>query len=224
MKVIVFGATGMIGQGVLRECLLDDAVESVLVVGRTALGREHPKLREILHRDFTDFTAIADELTGYDACFFCLGVSSVGMNEADYRRVTYDITLAAARTLAERNPDLTFIYVSGEGTDSSERGRTMWARVKGATENALIALPFHAYAFRPGYIQPRHGITSKTRLYRVAYAVGGWLFPVLKKLFPGAITTTDQLGRAMIGVALTGAPERVLNSRAINALYPAPRQ
>jgi uncharacterized protein YbjT (DUF2867 family) len=219
VKVIVFGATGMVGQGVLRECLLDPDVTSVLVIGRTATGQEHPKLREIVHRDLLDLSAIEGDLSGWDACFFCLGVSSVRMSETDYRRITYDLTMSVARTLAAHNPDMTFVYVSGQGTDSTERGRSMWARVKGETENALIALPFQAYAFRPGYIQPMHGVTSKTRWYAVAYRlIGTPLYPVLRRLFPGSATTTEQVGRAMLAVARRGAPKRVLETRDINAL------
>jgi uncharacterized protein YbjT (DUF2867 family) len=217
MKVVIFGATGMVGQGVLRECLLDPDVARVLAVGRTATGQEHPKLRDVVHQDLFDLSPIADELTEVDACFFCLGVSSVGMSAPDYRRITYDITLAAARLLAERNPEMTFIYVSGTGTDSSERGRTMWARVKGETENAVLALPFHGYAMRPGYLQPRHGARSKTRSYAIFYALATPFYPVLKALFPRSVLTTEQLGRAMLAVARQGAPQRVLESRDIVA-------
>ena len=216
MKVIVFGATGMIGQGVLRECLLDRDVDAVLAVGRSATGQQHPKLREIVHRDLLDLAPVADELAGYDACFFCLGVSSAGMSEADYRRVTYDLTLSAAQLLAARNPDMTFIYVSGMGTDS--KGRAMWARVKGETEDALLALPLRAYMMRPGFIQPMHGIRSRTRLYALLYVVAAPLFPILRRLFPNAVTTTGRVGRAMIELARSGAPERVLESRDINAV------
>jgi uncharacterized protein YbjT (DUF2867 family) len=219
MKVILFGATGMVGQGVLRECLLNSGVESVLAIVRNPTGQRHPKLQELLHENFFDFSDIAPRLSGYDACFFCLGVSSAGMSEADYQRVTYDITLAAAKTLVERNPAMTFIYVSGAGTDGTGHGRTMWARVKGRTENALLELPFRgAYMFRPAVIQPRHGITSKTRSYRVLYAVFGPLFPVLRALFPRYVTTTEEVGHAMLEVAKHGAPERVLESRDIIAL------
>ncbi|MFE2044696.1 epimerase [Streptomyces sp. NPDC059477] len=224
MKAIVFGATGMVGQGVLRECLRDDTVSEVLVIGRTATGVEHPKLREVVHRDLQELMARpgADvrlsgvDLSGYDACFFCLGVSSMGMTEEAYRRITYDLTLTTARTLAAANPDLTFVYVSGQGTDSTERGRTMWARVKGRTENGLLALPLRTYLFRPGYIQPLHGITSRTRVYRVLYALTSPLHPLLRRLAPHQLTTTEQLGRAMIEVTRHGAPEPVLHNRDIN--------
>ncbi len=214
MKVILFGGTGMVGKGVLRECLLDPEVESVLVIGRRATGVRHDRLREIVHKDFADFSAIEGELSGYDACFFCLGVSSAGLSEQEYSRVTYDVTMAVARTLVKHNPGMTFLYVSGAGTDSTERGRMMWARVKGKTENTLLAMPFKAaYMVRPGYIQPLHGITSSTRLTRVLYAVMGPLYPLWKKLFPKYVTTTEQLGLAMIHVAKHGAPKRILENQ-----------
>jgi len=219
MKVILFGATGMVGQGVLRECLLDGEVESVLAIVRSRTGRRHDRLLELVHENFFDFSALGSRLSGYDACFFCLGVSSAGMREADYQRVTYDITLAAAKTLVERNPAMTFIYVSGAGTDGTGRGRTMWARVKGRTENALFELPFKgAYMFRPAFIQPRDGITSKTRSYRLLYALFGPLIPVLRMLFPKYVTTTDEVGRAMLEVAKHGAPKPVLENQDIIAL------
>ncbi|MEV0596006.1 NAD(P)H-binding protein [Nonomuraea cavernae] len=216
MKVIIFGATGMVGQGVLRECLADDRVEVVLTVGRAPTGQAHPKLREITHADLLDLGPIEGDLAGHDACFFCLGVSSTGMSERDYRRITYDFTLAAGTTLARLSPGSTFVYVSGAGTDA--RGRTMWARVKGATENALLALPLEAYMFRPGYIQPLHGITSRTRWYRLAYVVTVPFYPVLRRLLPSAVTTTEQIGKAMITVAERGAPKRILGPADINAL------
>ena len=219
MKAILFGATGMVGQGVLQECLRSPEVESILSIGRRATGRAHPKLREIAHRDFADFSAIEGELSGYDACFFCLGVSSIGMKEAEYRRVTYDYALSAAHTLARHNPNMTFIYVSGAGTDGSGRGATMWARVKGQTENAIFELPFKAaYAFRPAYIQPLNGIVARTAWLRVLYAVVSPLYPVWKALFPKYVTTTAQVGRAMIHAAREGAPKRVLENWDINAL------
>ncbi|MER6512257.1 NAD(P)H-binding protein [Nonomuraea sp. NPDC001636] len=216
MRVIIFGATGMVGRGVLRECLLDERVTAVLTVGRSPTGTVHPKLRELVHADLSDLSAVEGELSGYDACFFCLGVSAAGMSEQAYRRVTYDYTLAAGTTLARLSPSSTFVYVSGAGTD--EHGRAMWARVKGATENALLALPFHAYVFRPGYIQPMHGVTSRTRWYRLAYVVAGPLYPLLRRLFPASVTTTERIGQAMITVAERGAPERILGPAAINAL------
>lgn len=216
MKVIVFGATGMIGQGVLRECLLDERVTEVVTIGRTATGRRHPKLREVVHADLYDLGPIAADLDGTGACLFCLGISSAGQTEEQYRRVTFDLTMAAARPLAAAEPASTFIYVSGVGTDSTEQGRTMWARVKGATENALFALPFHGYAFRPGYIHPMHGVTSRTRLYRMLYAVAKPLYPVLKRLWPNQVTTSEALGRAMLNVAANGWPSRVLEPGDIN--------
>jgi uncharacterized protein YbjT (DUF2867 family) len=218
MNVVLFGATGMIGQGVLRECLLDPGVDRVLAVGRTPPPAGHPKLRALVHRDLLDYSTIADDLTGFDACFFCLGVSSAGMTEPDYRRVSYDIPLAAAEVLARRNPGMTFIFLSGAGADSTGRGRLMWARVKGQAENALLALPFRAaYVFRPAFVQPLHGIQSRTPLYRALYAVGAPLYPVWKRLLPRYVTTTEQMGRAMIAVARRGAPRRVLENADINA-------
>jgi uncharacterized protein YbjT (DUF2867 family) len=213
MKAILFGATGMIGQGVLRECLADPEVESVVAVGRRETGPRHEKLREIVHRDFFDFSSIEGELSGFDACFFCLGVSSAGMSEAEYRRVTYDVTMAAARVLAKSNPGMTFLYISGAGTDSTERGRTMWARVKGATENAVLRLPFKAaYMIRPAYIQPLDGIVSRTKWTRALYAVMGPLYPLWRTLFPKYVTTTRELARVMIHVAKHGAFKPILES------------
>jgi uncharacterized protein YbjT (DUF2867 family) len=217
MNAILFGASGMVGQGVLRELLLDAGVEKVLSIGRSATGKSDPKLTEIVHADIADLSALRGRLAGYDACFFCLGVSSVGMNETDYRRVTYDFAVGAARTLAELNPRMTFVFISGAGTNS--KSATMWARVKAETENALLALPFKAaYIFRPGFIQPLHGIESKTALYRIPYKILGPLNPVLRKLFPGIATSTEILGRAMIKAVRDGAPKHVLESRDINAL------
>jgi len=224
MRVLIFGATGMVGQGVLRECLLDRDVERVLAVGRARTGQEHEKLRELVHADLFDLSTIEGELAGHDACFFCLGVSSAGMSEKDYARVTFDLTRAVASVLSRLNPRMTFVYVSGMGTDSSERGRTMWARVKGRTENALLALPFKAsYMFRPAFIQPMHGIVSHTRLYRVLYSVAGPLYPMWRALFPAWVSTTEKVGRAMIEVARQGSPKRVLENADINALAGGPR-
>ena len=219
MNVILFGATGMVGQGVLRECLLDADVESVLSIGRSATGEQNPKLHELLRSDLFDYSAIENQLTGFDACFFCLGVSSAGMAEDKYRRVTYDLTLAAGRCLARLNPNMTFIYVSGMGTDSSGRSSTMWARVKGETENALLQLPFKAACmFRPGAIVPQHGIKSKTAVYQVFYTLTGPVLPVLQRWFPKYVTTTDQLGSAMLKVAKSGWPKPVLENADINAI------
>ena len=219
MKVILFGATGMIGQGVLRECLLDPDVTTVLSVARRTTGKTDPKLSEIVHDDFSDFSSLANELTGYDACFFCLGVSSAGMSEAEYTRVTYDVAVAAAKTLVERNPGLTFVFVSGTGTDSTERGSIMWARVKGKAENAILAMPFKAsFAMRPAAIQPMHGETSRATITRVGYATLGWLFPIIKAAFPKLVTTTERLGRAMLVLAKHGSSKRVLESVDIDEL------
>jgi uncharacterized protein YbjT (DUF2867 family) len=223
MNVILFGATGMVGQGVLRECLLDPEVESVLAIGRSAIEQQHEKLHEIVLKTLTDLSSVENRLSGYDACFFCLGVSSAGMSEDDYRRVTYDLSLSVAATLARLNPAMTFIYVSGAGTDSSEHGRMMWARIKGKTENALLAMPFKAaYMFRPGYIQPMHGVRTKTKWYGTAYAIMAPLYPLLRRLFPRYVTTTEHLGRAMISVAKTSATKRVLESNDINAISAKP--
>jgi uncharacterized protein YbjT (DUF2867 family) len=209
----------MVGQGVLRECLLDPNVETVLSIGRSPTGQQHPKLREIVHKDIADLAPIEDQLSGCDACFFCLGVSSVGLSEAVYRPLTYDLTLKVANTLVKLNPSMTFVYVSGMGTDSTESGRTMWARVKGQTENALLRLPFKAaYMFRPGFIQPLHGIKSRTALYRIPYVILGPFIPLLRKLFPKYVTTTEVLGRAMIKAGREGAPKKVLESQDINSL------
>ena len=219
MNVILFGASGMVGQGVLRECLVDPDVEKVLSIGRSPTGKHNVKLQEIVRKDIADLSAIEDQLRGYDACFFCLGVSSVGKTEAAYRPITYDLTLRTAHTLLDLNAGMTFIYVSGAGTDSTESGRIMWARVKGQTENALLRLPFKAaYMFRPGFIQPLHGIQSKTALYRIPYLLLGPLIPLLMKLSPNYVTTTEVLGRAMIKAARQGATRRVLESQDINAL------
>jgi len=209
----------MVGQGVLRECLLAEDVTSVLTLGRKATGQQHAKLQEIIPKDLGDLSAIADKLSGYDACFFCLGVSVAGMTEEAYRRVTYDLTISVAETLVKLNPEMTFIYVSGTGTDSTEQGRMMWARVKGATENALMRMPFKAaYMFRPGYIQPLHGIRTKTKWYAAFYAVMAPLFPVWKLLFPKYVTTTECVGRAMLNVTRHGAAKQILENPDINGL------
>jgi len=202
MKVIIFGATGMVGQGALRECLLAPDVEQVLAVIRKPTGVRHPKLREIKLADFADLTPIEDELKGYDACFYCLGVSSAGMTEEAYTKISYDYPIAAARTLAKINPDLTFVYVSGAGTKANSRA--MWARVKARTESAVIESFPNGYAFRPGFIQPTYGATSGTRLYRYMYALTAPLLPLLERVAPKYITSSDRLGRAMLRAARTG--------------------
>jgi uncharacterized protein YbjT (DUF2867 family) len=219
MKVMLFGASGMVGQGVLRECLLDDRVEKVLAVGRSASGCTDVKFAEIVLADLSRIGDLGSALEGYDACFDSLGASAAGMSEADYTRQTYELTLTIARALVTHNPGMTFIYVSGAGTDASERGRVMWARVKGRTENALLALPFKAaYMFRPAVIQPLHGVRSKTAFYRAFYAVLGPLMPLLQRAWPRYVTTTEQVGRAMLRVAREGAPKGVLETSDINAL------
>jgi uncharacterized protein YbjT (DUF2867 family) len=218
MDVLIFGATGMVGQGVLRECLLDPTVQAVQAIGRARTGVQHPKLRDVVHPDLFHYQPIEASLTGFDACFFCLGVTSSGKAEAEYDRVTYGITLAAGETLCRLNPRMTFIYVSGAGTDSSERGRIMWARVKGKTENALLQLPFAAaYMFRPGIIEPLDGIKSKTNVYQIFYTLGKPLLPVIRLIFPNQIVTTRQIGRAMLNVARNGWPKRVMEIKDIRA-------
>jgi uncharacterized protein YbjT (DUF2867 family) len=219
MKVVIFGATGMVGQGVLRECLLDPDVETVLAIVRNSSLPQHGKLREIVNQDVADLSAIEDGLSGYDACFYCLGVSAVGMKEEAYRQLTYDLTVSVARTLAKLNRTMTFVYVSGAGTDSMERGRLMWARVKGRTENALLQMPFKVVClFRPAYIQPLHGIRTKTAWYGAVYALMKPLYPLLKTLLPNYVTTTECVGRAMLNVTKRGFPKPVLENRDINRM------
>jgi uncharacterized protein YbjT (DUF2867 family) len=218
MNVVIFGASGMVGQGVLLECLRDTGVERVLVIGRSTAGRQHAKLREVLAKDLFDVASYANELSGLDACFFCLGVSSAGMSEAGYRHLTYDLTVAIAQELAARNSALCFVYVSGAGTDSTERGRTMWARVKGATENALLRMPFRsAFMFRPGVIQPLDGIRSKTRAYQIVLVLAAPVLPLLRRAFPKSISTTREIGQAMLAVARNGWPRPLLQPKDIHA-------
>ncbi len=223
MKVILFGGTGMVGQGVMRECLLDRDVTHILSVVRAPSGQTHPKLRELVHKDFFDFTAIAADLSGYDACFYCLGATSIGKTEADYSRVTYGITVAAADVVAHASPRATFVFVSGANSDGTEKGPVMWARIKGKAENAVLALPVKAaYVFRPGLIQPMHGIKSKTPLYRIPYVLLAPLVPWLKRQFPKYVTTTETIGRAMLNVVRRGYPVRILETSDINAAAPEP--
>src|SRR5579871_6714804 len=209
----------MVGQGVLRECLLDPGVDSVLTIGRSVTGQQQAKLHEIVQTDLANLSTIEDRLSGYDACFFCLGVSAAGMTEEAYRRITYDLTIAVATTLARLNPAMTFVYVSGTGTDSTEHGRMMWARVKGKTENDLLRMPFKAaYMFRPGYIQPLHGIKTKTKWYAAFYALMAPLYPMWKRLLPKYVTTTECIGRAMLKVASQGYSKPVLENPDINSI------
>ncbi|HEX4221389.1 MAG TPA: epimerase [Pseudonocardiaceae bacterium] len=216
MKAVIFGATGMVGQGVLRECLRDERIDEVVAVGRTAVRGDHPKLRDVVadlwHLDPAEFTDA-------DACLFCLGVSSAGMSEQDYRRITHDLTMAVAEVFPAGT---TFCYVSGAGTDSSERGRIRWARIKGRTENALLAKPFPAYMFRPGIVQPMHGVVSKTPLYRTVYRFTGPLLSGLRRLFPRLVTSSEDLGRAMVRVAIDGWPQHILETRDINEAAAGP--
>ena len=219
MKVILFGASGMLGQGVLREALRADDVSQVLVVGRTALQQDDPKLRQLVRADLFDYSGLEADLSGYDACLFCLGVSASEIDEAGYVRINHDLPLAAAKVLSRLNPQMVFVYVSGAGTDSSEQGRVMWARVKGRTENALQRLPFRGvYLLRPAAIQPMHGEQSKTRSYRLFYRWLGWTLPLLRTLFPHLVLTTEQIGRAMLATVRRGAPRPVLEVRDIAEL------
>ncbi len=219
MRVVLFGATGMIGSGVLLECLTDQQIESVVSIVRRATGVTHPKLRELIHEDFLDLVPICADLADADACFYCLGISSAGVKEADYRRVTYDFTMAAAKELLAESPRSTFCFVSGAGTDGSGAGRVMWARVKGQTERALLAMPFKAaFMFRPGYIQPLKGVRSKTALYQMIYTVVGPLYPILQRVVPRQVTTTVDLAHAMIEVARAGDSRHVLETPDINRL------
>jgi uncharacterized protein YbjT (DUF2867 family) len=219
VKVLLFGASGMVGQGVLRECLRDPAVTQVIAAGRTPLGKSDPKLSDLIVKDFFDYSTLESQLRGFDACFFCLGVSSVGMSEADYKRVSYDLPLAAATVLARLNPQMTFTFVTGRGCDSTERGPIMWARVKGAAENALLKLPFKAaFMFRPGIIQPLHGVRSKTPLYNAAYVVLAPVLGLWRVLSPDGLTTSERVGKAMLAVARHGAPSPWIEMADINRL------
>lgn len=217
MKVLIFGASGMVGRGVLLECLRDPGVKLVATLGRTATGLHDPKLQEIIHRDLLQYAGMEEILTGLDACFFCLGIASSGMKEADYERITYGYTIAAAELLARLNPGMTFIFISGSGTDSTGKGRIMWARVKGRTENALLKLPLKAYMFRPGFIEPMDGIQSKTPMYRRFYSILGPLFPLLRRALPNHVLSTRQIGRAMLNIARRGYLSHILEARDIRA-------
>jgi uncharacterized protein YbjT (DUF2867 family) len=219
IKVLLFGASGMVGTAVLRECLADPQVVRVVSVGRTASALHSPKLAQIVHADLANYDSIESSLRDIDACFFCLGVSAANLSERDYSRVTYDYTLAAANALVRLNSRMVFVYVSGAGTDSSESGRLMWARVKGRTENALLAVPFAAaYMLRPGIIQPLHGIKSKTRSYRIFYSLSALLLPALRAVFPNHVLSTTQIGAAMLNLAKHGYAKSILETRDIRAV------
>ena len=219
MKAIITGATGMVGKGVLLECLDHEKVEQVLVIGRNPVGIQHPKLKELIHKDFSDFVSVKDQLKGYDACFYCMGVSSVGMSEADYNRVTYEFALALANVLVTINPEMTFNYVSGEGTDATEKGRSMWARVKGRTENDIIKAGFRqTFMFRPGAIIPLRGIKSRTKAYQFMYDYFMWLVKLIKTISPNSVVTTTQVGLAMINSVLKGYPVNILRPKDIITL------
>lgn len=219
MKVVIFGATGMIGQSVLRECLQDPKILEVLTIGRKPTGVANPKLREIQHPDMSDLSALEPELAPFDACFYCLGATSAGLNEQQYTRVTYDLAMACATALLNRNPNMVFIFVSGTGADSTEKGPVMWARIKGKTENAILALPFKdAYVFRPAAIQPMHGVVSSTASYRILYTLTKPILPLLRRLFPNQIVTSEKLAKAMVHAARHEAPKKILESADVNKM------
>jgi uncharacterized protein YbjT (DUF2867 family) len=215
IRVIITGASGMVGEGVLHECLLSPDVEKVLVVGRRPCGTQHPKLIEIIHKDFFDLSPIESQLAGYNACFFCLGVSSVGMKKPDYEKMTYDLTMNFARTVRKENPDMSFCYISGAGTDSSEKGKVHWARVKGKTENDLQTLGFRqTFLFRPGILKPTTGLKNTLGFYKWA----GWLIPIIQLFSPNSVTSLAQLGKAMIGAVTNGYDKKVIEVSDIRSL------
>lgn len=215
IKVIITGATGMVGEGVLHECLNHPGVSEVLIVNRRPFHLTHPKLKEIIHPNFYDLSEIEGQLTGYDACFFCLGVSSVGMKEEEYTRISYDLTIHFAEALVKQNKDMIFTYVSGSGTDSSEKGRTMWARVKGRTENKLLSMPFKAaYMFRPGYIHPTPGLKNVHKYYNLL----GWIYKIVKPIAPSSVNSNVEVGQAMINSVLFGDEKKILNPKEIYSL------
>jgi uncharacterized protein YbjT (DUF2867 family) len=214
LKTIITGATGMVGEGVLFECLSHPDVEEVLVINRKPGGVSHPKLREIIHANFFDLTPIETQLTGYNACFFCLGVSSVGMTKEDYKHITYDLTLNVANVLAKLNPEMTFCYLTGAGTDSSEQGRLAWARVKGATENALMRVFKKSCMFRPAFMRATRGQKNLKRSYKLL----AWIYPIGRALYPAGFCTLQEVGRAMINAASKGYPKQILEVKDIVAL------
>lgn len=214
-KVIITGATGMVGEGVMHECLLDPEIDEVLLINRRPSGFSHPKLKEVLHQNFLDFSGIQVYFRHYNACFFCLGVSSVGMSKADYEKQTYDLTMHVAKTMATQNPDMTFCYVSGAGTDSSEAGRSHWARIKGKTENDLLKLPFkQAFMFRPAYMRSTPGLKNTKKGYKIVE----FLEPVLKLIAPKYVSSLREVGQAMIKAMKKGYPKQILEVSDINAL------
>jgi nucleoside-diphosphate-sugar epimerase len=214
INAIITGATGMVGEGVLLECLDHPDVEKVLVINRKPGGIAHPKLQEIIHADFFDLAPIEAQLTGYNACFFCLGISSVGISKEEYNRITYDLTLNVGRVLAQLNPEMTFCYVTGVGTDSSEQGNSAWARVKGATENALMQLFEHAYMFRPGFMKAVPGQKNIKSYYKLIF----WLYPIGRALFPSGFCTLQEVGQAMIKAAGKGYSKKILEVKDIVVL------
>jgi hypothetical protein len=215
IKAIVTGASGMVGEGVMMECLSNPDVEEVLVIGRRPCGTVHPKLKEIIHSDFFDLSAIKSQLSGYNACYFCLGVSSIGMKEPEYTKMTYTLTMHVAQTLSELNPDMTFCYVSGKSTDSTEKGSQMWARVKGKTENDIFKLPFkQSFAFRPGFMKPTEGAKNVLKAYKYV----GWMYPFMRAVFPGSTTTIAEVGRAMINATKHGYSKKVIEVKDILVL------
>jgi len=219
MKVIVTGATGMVGKGVLLECLDHKDITSVLSISRRSAGLSHPKLKELIHKDFSEFDSVSEQLKGYDACYACMGVSSAGMKEDQYTRLTYDFTLALAKELVGINPDMTFIYVSGQGTDSTEKGKSMWARVKGKTENDLLKLGFkQAFVFRPGAIIPVRGVKPSSKLYSVLIIGLKWLLHLIKWIAPKMVVDTSQIGSAMINITNKGYDKKVINPEDIQVL------
>lgn len=206
LKVIVTGVTGMAGEGVVHECLMDERVSEVLIISRKPAGMSHPKLKAIVHPDLSDISILADQVKNYDACFFCLGVSSVGMKEEEYTHLTYDLTMGFAKTIAASSPELTFCYISGAYTDSTEKGKSMWARVKGRTENDLLRLFPNAYMFRPGYMQPTPGLKNTLKYYKYFT----WMYPAMRKLIPSFVSTLAELGQAMLFCASSGFPKKHL--------------
>lgn len=220
MKVIIFGATGMIGQAILCQCLIDSEITEIQTIGRTPTKIQEPKIHELIHQDLYNYEGLEDKLSGFDACFFCLGTTSAGKVEAEYEHITYDLTLSAATILSELNPQMTFIYISADGADTTEKSTIMWAKIRGKIENVLFRLPFKAvYIFRPGIIQPKHGIQSKTKAYRLFYSLAKPILPILRFLLPNYVATTESIGRAMLLVAKHGYENKILKSRDFEKIF-----